>query len=45
MLRENDAYEIILVVNYDSIVLKGNKSPWTDGGNVIIPIYPDKAIR
>ena len=45
VLRENDAYEIILVVNYDSIVLKGNKSPWTDGGNVIIPIYPDKAIR
>lgn len=42
VLRENDAYEIILVINYDSIVLKGRKAEWEEGGGLLIPIYPDK---
>lgn len=41
-LRENDAYEIILVINYDSIVLKGRKAEWEEGGGLLIPIYPEK---
>lgn len=41
-LRENDAYEIILVINYDSIALVGKKAEWEDGGGLVIPIYPNK---
>lgn len=41
-LRENDAYEIILVINYDSIMLKGRKAEWEEGGGLLIPIYPNK---
>lgn len=40
-LRENDAYEIILVINYDSIALKGRKAEWQEGGGLLIPIYPN----
>lgn len=40
-LRENDAYEIVLIVNYDSIVLKGRKAEWQEGGGLLIPIYPN----
>lgn len=40
-LRENDAYEIILVINYDSIILKGRKAEWEEGGGLLIPIYPN----
>ena len=41
VLRENDAYEIILVINYDSIVLRGRKAEWQDGGKITLPIYPE----
>ena len=41
-LRENDAYEIILVINYDSIILKGRKAEWEEGGGLLIPIYPNQ---
>ena len=41
-LRENDAYEIILVINYDSIILKGRKAEWQEGGGLLIPIYPNQ---
>ena len=41
-LRENDAYEIILVINYDSIILKGRKAEWLEGGGLLIPIYPNQ---
>lgn len=41
VLRENDAYEIILVINYDSIALKGRKAEWEEGGSLLIPIYPN----
>ncbi|MBE6216189.1 MAG: hypothetical protein E7123_08180 [Bacteroidales bacterium] len=41
VLRENDAYEIILVINYDSIVLTGRKAEWEEGGGLLIPIYPN----
>lgn len=42
VLRENDAYEIILTINYDSITLVGRKAEWEDGGGLVIPIYPNK---
>lgn len=41
-LLENDAYEIVLMINYDSIVLQGRKAEWEDGGKIVLPIYPDK---
>ena len=41
VLRENDAYEITLVINYDSIALKGNKALWQDGGKIPLPFYPN----
>lgn len=42
VLRENDAYEIILVINYDSITLRGRKCEWEEGGSITIPIYPNQ---
>jgi hypothetical protein len=41
VLGENEAYEIILVINYDSIVLKGRKAEWEEGGELLIPLYPN----
>jgi len=41
VLRENDAYEILMLINYDSIILKGRKAEWDEGGEVLIPIYPN----
>ena len=42
VLRENDAYEIIIVINYDSIALRGRKCEWEEGGSITIPIYPNQ---
>ena len=42
ILRENEAYEIVLVIDYDSIALKGRKAEWEEGGGLLIPIYPDR---
>lgn len=42
MLNENEAYEIILIINYDSIALRGRKCEWEEGGTIVIPIYPNQ---
>lgn len=42
VLKENEAYEIILVINYDSIALRGRKCEWEEGGTLVIPIYPNQ---
>lgn len=37
-LAEQEEYDILITINYDSFAIKGNKSEWISGDNLIIPI-------
>lgn len=37
---ENDSYELTLTFDEDRIEISGNAMPWTDGGNIIVPVRP-----
>ena len=39
-LREGESHEITLYFAQDGIELSGRKMPWSQGGNIIIPVEP-----
>lgn len=41
-LGNEEEYDILITINYDSIDLVGKKAEWEDGGGLVIPIYPNK---
>ena len=42
ILKEQEEYDILITINHDSFAIKGNKSEWIIGDNLIIPV-PVKA--
>lgn len=41
-LGNEEEYDILITINYDSISLIGRKAEWEEGGGLLIPIYPNK---
>lgn len=41
-LQENEEYDVLIKINYDSILLEGRKAEWEEGGILYIPVYPNE---